>query len=46
MDRDKESLISEAKVYVQPKQNKEFARYFPLAGRCFPISRKAGLRHV
>lgn len=38
MDQDKDSLISEVKLCVQGKQNKEFIHYFLLAGRCLASS--------
>jgi len=31
---------------MQIKQSKEFIHYFPLAGRCSAISRKAALHHT
>lgn len=38
MDEDKDILISEVKLCVQGKQNKEFIHYFLLAGRCLASS--------
>lgn len=38
MDQDKDSLISEIKLCVQGKQNKEFIHCFLLAGRCVTSS--------
>jgi len=44
--QDKDSLIGKQKECVQAKQNMEFIHYFPSAGRCSAISRKAGLHHT
>lgn len=41
MDQDKDSLISEVKLYIQGKQNKEFIHSFLLAGRCPALRSKA-----
>jgi len=40
---DKDSLVGKQKPC---KQNKKFIHYFPSAGRCSAISRKAGLHHA
>jgi len=43
--RGKESSIGKAKASCVSKV-KELIHYFPLAGRCLDISRKAGLYHT
>jgi len=46
MGQGKSGLISQEKVHVQAKENKEFVHCFLSAGRCSAISRKAGLHHA
>jgi len=42
----KDILIGKAKAALSSKPNKEVIHCFSSAGRCSPISRKAGLHHA